>query len=306
MIDVSVIIPWCGDEEEKDRAAASVNRALERIPGINGEIIPVDDRERNGVSRARNQGLAAAKGEWVAFVDADDEMGENFFEVMLLPFKDRQDIDLVAGAFVTDDVQLTAGSGARFDVMSGISYMEKRLLERDTHVWGKLFRREKLADLMFDESLTIGEDMLFLADFAIAMGKKRAAAVTDVPVYRYFINPEGAMERGFTESFLDELKCWEKLSDRLKDRTGVYSPYAFSSLGAIRIRSAVMVAIRTFRLPDEERDSEVAVRGRKLAREAAEASMEVPGAFAGLSLKEKVKAFLFVNFEGAFGRMCGN
>lgn len=302
MIDVSVIIPWCADNGEKERAIASVNRALERVPEISGEIVPVDDRARNGVSQARNRGLAAAKGEWVAFVDSDDEMGENFFEVMLLPFKERPDIDLVAGAFVTDGTELTAGRGAHFNVMSGISYMEKRLLERDTHVWGKLFRREKLADLCFDESLTIGEDMLFLSDYVLAMGKKRAAAVTDVPVYRYFINPEGAMERKFTESFLDELKCWEKLSDRLKSRAGTFSAYAFSSLAAIRIRSAVMVAIKTLRLPEDERDSEAAVKGRRQAREIAEASMDVPGAFAGLSLREKVKAFLFVHFEGIFRR----
>ncbi|MCR5178331.1 MAG: glycosyltransferase [Lachnospiraceae bacterium] len=303
MTDVSVIIPWCEDNEAKARAISSVQRALDRVPQINGEIIPVDDSAKSGVSRARNRGIEQAKGEWIAFADSDDEMGENFFEVMLLPFMERQDIDLVTGAFVTDDTDLSAAKSSRADVMSGFSFMEKKLLDGDVHVWGKLFRREKLADIRFDESLTIGEDMLFVADYVLALGKKRAAAVIDTPVYRYFINPEGAMERKFTESFLDELKCWEKLSERLKSNAGSFSAYAFSSLGAIRIRSAVMVAIKTYRLPGDERDSKLAVGARKQAKKIAETSMEVPGAFAGLSLREKIKALLFVHFEGMFARM---
>ena len=305
MIDVSVIIPWCEDNGAKERAILSVQKALEKVPGINGEIIPVDDRERSGVSSARNRGLEKAQGEWIAFVDSDDEMGGNFFEVMLASVKERPDIDLVTGGFVTDDTDLTKARGSLTEVMSGYSFMEKKLLDGDVHVWGKLFRRDKLGDIRFDESLTIGEDMLFLADFVLAMGKNRAAAAVDAPVYRYFINPEGAMERKFSESFLDELECWEKLSDRLKDAADKFSAYAFASLGAIRIRSAVMVAIKTYRLPEEERDSKLAVGARKAAGEIASASMEVPGAFAGLSLKEKFKAFMFVHFEGAFKRMLG-
>jgi GT2 family glycosyltransferase len=91
-VSISVVIPACNAEGTLARALDSV-LAQTRPPD---EIIVVDDastdctirlaksyadqgvsllrvRERRGAAAARNIGIAAAKGRWIAFLDADDE-----------------------------------------------------------------------------------------------------------------------------------------------------------------------------------------------------------------------------------------
>jgi len=95
-VHLSVVIPLYNKREYIGRALASV--AKQTYPA--SEVIVIDDgstddgaeiverytglpvrliRQRNkGVSAARNAGINAASGEWVAFLDADDEYHSDF------------------------------------------------------------------------------------------------------------------------------------------------------------------------------------------------------------------------------------
>ncbi|MCR5675866.1 MAG: glycosyltransferase, partial [Lachnospiraceae bacterium] len=68
-----------------DRYAAS---------GIGSAPVRVIHQENAGASAARNTGLKAAKGEWVAFVDPDDWLEPDYCEAAL-SFAIRSDADLV-------------------------------------------------------------------------------------------------------------------------------------------------------------------------------------------------------------------
>lgn len=61
---ISVIIPVFKTSLELRR------RCLDSLKGLECEIIEVDGLP---LAEARNEGLRKAKGEWVWFVDADDE-----------------------------------------------------------------------------------------------------------------------------------------------------------------------------------------------------------------------------------------
>jgi glycosyltransferase involved in cell wall biosynthesis len=97
---LSVIVPTynCGDYIEE-----CINSITNRLPE-QCEVIAVDDgstddtrdklqslsancdklrvlhREHGGPSRARNEGILAAKGRFVTFVDCDDIMHDSFYE----------------------------------------------------------------------------------------------------------------------------------------------------------------------------------------------------------------------------------
>jgi len=97
---VSVVIPTYQRAERVQRALASV--AAQSCPA--GEILVVDDgstdgtaevvaqafpqvtllsQDNQGVSAARNRGIRAARGEWIAFLDSDDEWAPGKLERQL-------------------------------------------------------------------------------------------------------------------------------------------------------------------------------------------------------------------------------
>lgn len=115
---VSVVIPCYNAARTLPRAVASVR--AQRVPGV--EIIVVDDASvdgtrasvkpapdlvlvdlaaNGGVSRARNAGIAAARGDHVAFLDADDQWLPGKLARQLAMLEARPETALVATAGVS-------------------------------------------------------------------------------------------------------------------------------------------------------------------------------------------------------------
>jgi hypothetical protein len=58
-------------------------------------------------------------------------------------------------------------------------------------LWNKMFRSELITGMTFDESITIGEDLLFLIEY---VQRCDAFYLVEAPLYNYLINPCGAMK----------------------------------------------------------------------------------------------------------------
>ena len=130
--------------------------------------VKVFHKENGGVSSARNVGLDNARGEWITFVDSDDYIEENF----LKSFEGNLDADLVVGNMVIcEDGKLP--SDIKVGILPGIythiqSALKGNLNSSAFHApWGKMFRKESIADLRFNIKMRIGEDnhfnLLFLS-----------------------------------------------------------------------------------------------------------------------------------------------
>ncbi len=127
-----------------------------------------------GVSRARNHGMGLAKGEFIAFLDADDVWYPGKLEAQLKHFNAHPEVGCVYGRFLRwhpdpqgryqpapelwqDCAQITAFEPHR----SG--WMYSRLLAGELVGMNTAVIRREVFDQLggFDESMRIGEDYLF-------------------------------------------------------------------------------------------------------------------------------------------------
>lgn len=120
----------------------------------------------SGPSTARNKGLSAAAGEYVLFVDADDELKSDALTLMI---KDIKESDLLIFGYEnhfnnrnkqnTLTVPSVDGVFKKQDFMDCFGDLFKDNMIH--YIWNKLYRRHDRFTFRFDEKVRVGEDLLF-------------------------------------------------------------------------------------------------------------------------------------------------
>lgn len=221
---ISVIIPAYNAAATLERACASVWR--QSYPNV--EVVVVDDgstdgtaslldalsrenpnlrpihQENGGVSRARNAGIGAARGELITFLDADDELTEEGLTRLWQILRDTGS-DIAAGCCLR-----VPGVATRYEISQdptlwyGLEPLEQSLRDHPATygVWAKLYRRSAIGDTRFVEGRRIHEDSFFL--FSLFQ-REVTVAVTNAVIVRYYLTENSASRSRFSEKHLDIL-----------------------------------------------------------------------------------------------------
>ena len=215
MIKVSLIVPVYNVSEYIERCWDSIrNQTYKNI-----EVLFVDDcgtddsvtkletyveetqdfevkilhHQRNrGLSAARNTGLEAASGEYVYFLDSDDDIIPDCIDLLVSPLREKQ-YDMVIGDYSV------VGGGGYSPLHLGEGPLESNLEVMRTYsggewyvmAWNKLCRREFLLEnnLFFKEGM-IHEDVLWT--FKVAC-KAENLYVVKKPTYNYYVRSSSIM-----------------------------------------------------------------------------------------------------------------
>jgi len=185
----------------------SADGSLEILRGYakrDGRIVVID-KPNGGVSAARNEGMAAARGRYIGFVDPDDWVEPDMFPAMYAEAA-AEDADIVMCTYVrefgTHAVEkrfdmpgraVLRGSGVRDGVLRrlvgplGRETGRPDALDAWGTVWTKLYRRELIREggLRFVDLAEVGtnEDTLFNLH---AVARARSFLFLNRPYYHYW------------------------------------------------------------------------------------------------------------------------
>lgn len=157
----------------------------------NDKRFKVFHQSNQGVSAARNLALKHAKGEFVSFLDGDDIIPENYFD-MLVTAQDESNADVVCCdvVCVRDEKETCrfAGENKVYNQIQALNLLLSRKII-NSGPCAKLFKANIIQDLFFP-SLRVYEDILFVRD---AFCNASKIAFTNKTEYRYITNGSGAM-----------------------------------------------------------------------------------------------------------------
>jgi glycosyltransferase involved in cell wall biosynthesis len=177
------------DDGSKDGSGAMCDRYAARDSRVR-----VIHKANAGVSAARNDGLAAARGEFIAFCDNDDFYAPAMLE-RLLDICQNNDCDIAQCRVLKGDAEsLPTPPPQPVRVMTGREMLEKFYSTASIYVWDKLYRREVWSAVRFPVGSYTDEDQWVVHHL---LGAARRVAVTDETLYYHFIHPESVMNRGF-------------------------------------------------------------------------------------------------------------
>ena len=231
VVDISIIVPVYNTP--KHLLSRAIQSARSQT-GINSEIIIVDDgskkecakqcdeiannysnviavhQKNTGVSGARNTGLRVAKGDWIAFLDPDDELVNDSL-ITAISVAKRHSVDILYTSVIDIDGESVSCRSFRFENDSKLKIIEspasmdvlrtyflayetidKKTVPKSlsTASWARIFNKKTIAPVSFNTNLKILEDALFNFEAAELANK---VAFLDMPSYKYYRYDSSAM-----------------------------------------------------------------------------------------------------------------
>lgn len=233
---ISVIVPVYNTEKYLRRCVESIcaqtYRALEIIlindgssdqsPAICDALAKEDPRirvihQRNaGVSSARNAGLDAAKGAYIAFSDSDDilhpQMIERLYRVLC-----ESGADVSSCEYTSSESEFAAKPDPSIHIFDAVNGIGDMLCNRHVtySVCGKLFSRAAVKELRFSSAYSHHEDLLFCYE---AFLNCERIAHTEEKLYFYFVNEASATRVPFSHKRMTSIDVQEHIWDDIQAR----------------------------------------------------------------------------------------
>lgn len=210
------------DDQSPDRCPEICDRYAQEDPRIQ-----VIHQKNTGVSGARNTGLQHVTGEYVLFVDSDDELYPDAVE-SLLQYAEKHNADIVSGS------QAVAGKSdetgrVNADAEHAVICHNQALLlslagdERTISACANLFRADFIRDIRFEEGKNINEDGFFMF---LCYLKKPVLVLHNVAVYQYNTRPGSASQSAFSDKYLSMLHFCERKKELIAAHCPQYSEQA--------------------------------------------------------------------------------
>lgn len=214
--------------------------------GFADERITVFHQKNFGVSLARNQGIDEATGNYVVFLDADDELIEDCL-AKTVNIAEETNADVVAGRSCENQELFQDRI-----IWTGAEALENSLKDHlfTYSACAKLIRREFIGKTRFTPDIRINEDSYFVFQL---LCKQNVFVLTNDVIYFYRANSESSSRTVFSEKYFDILKVSDLKYKKIEEQFPQMHDLAKNMLLKARMNVLRILAVRT---RDEYRDVE--------------------------------------------------
>ena len=214
--------------------------------GFADERITVFHQKNLGVSLARNQGIDEATGNYVVFLDADDELIEDCL-AKTVNIAEETNADVVAGRSCENQELFQDRI-----IWTGAEALENSLKDHlfTYSACAKLIRREFIGKTRFTPDIRINEDSYFVFQL---LCKQNVFVLTNDVIYFYRANSESSSRTVFSEKYFDILKVSDLKYKKIEEQFPQRHDLAKNMLLKARMNVLRILAVRT---RDEYRDVE--------------------------------------------------
>ncbi len=263
---ISVIIPFFN-------SASCIGRMLDSILSstyMPSEILLIDDgstdnsadvirdysdrhsfikyvkKEHSGVSASRNLGISLATGDFISFLDSDDYIEPNMYELMADSLADDSYDGCICGYFTHKDDVVTPYFSRDFDVLQSDDVLHCMFTDDNVRgfLFNRLFRTSLLKDFPLDEDISMCEDLLFQSRLFSRSNLK--FAYVKAPLYHYIQNSSSVTVS--RPMFVDGQFIYAPAFDRIRQH--VKADYVNESYTSI-IDYSMFRALQSYRSGDK-------------------------------------------------------
>lgn len=240
---VSIVVPIYGTEAYLSACIDSIckqtyqnlqiilvdDQSPDECPKICDAYAEKDDRiivihqKNRGVSGARNAGMRHASGDYIMFVDSDDELYPNAVDILLSDAL-KYEADIVWAPQknaekknVDDECTVFQGDSSLLLSLNG-GY-------NTNAVWGKIFKADFVKEIRFEEGKSINEDGFFMFQ---CYAKSPLLVRHNVSVYQYNTRTESCSRQRFSDKYLSMLYFCERKKEIIANRYPQYREQAYN------------------------------------------------------------------------------
>lgn len=214
----------------------------------------------NGVSAARNTGIENSQGKYIAFIDDDDELSEDYLQVLYNTAK-KDKAEIVLGSYIEVFNHKKVPKIFKENITYNNLEIRKKIIPQtifpinnEEEVWLPVWRSLILKDVIsynnikFDEKISQAEDFIFMLE--ILFKTKKISLISEKPIYFYNRRSTSSMNRYIIDdlsnqiyfhkvfvNILQENKLFEDIKYRyLSNRLRMYSTVMSNAVRAPKKR----------------------------------------------------------------------
>lgn len=304
---ISVIVPIYNVEQYLNRCLKSIVKqsykkleiilvddgSTDRCPQICDEWASKDNRikvihkKNGGLSDARNYGFEVATGEYIGYVDSDDWIELDMYEILMNVInREKSDIACCSVRKVWEDRDLQSTDYINklqitsFDTENALKLLiEDNILQQT--VWNKLYRKDIIDGISFEVG-RFHEDVFW--SYRI-IGNAKKISIVNIECYNYFQRDNSIMGQGYSLKRLDAL-------DALENRCRYIEKY-FPSLSKLAMESYMSSCMYQLQCVFRSKDINIIHKGKSNIKDRIRKE-KIKNKYINIDLKQHLWVYLFL------------